>query len=710
MDKAQDALFEIGAEEIPSSYLPPALEFMKARAESRLAESRLAFKSVQALGTPRRLALLITGVASKSESSVTEAMGPKLSAAKDGEGNWTPAAQGFARSQGVALTALEIRETPKGQVICAVKKREGEKAEKILTEIFSEIPAAIPFPKKMMWEPGQFRFARPLRNLVALFGAKPLRVTAAGVKSSNKTFPLSHLSSKTISIASPQAYVGTLKNNCILADSAARKELILSSAQALARKVKGTLKADDALLEELTWLSEHPVGILGSFDKVFLDLPAEILTTCMKKHQKFFSIQDESGNLLPHFVGIRNGISEHQETVRGGYEKVLLARLYDAKFFFDEDLKKSLDFFAGKASAISIQEKLGTVGGRIERMKALARKVSEHLPHPPDMDAVDRAAHLAKFDLGTRVVYEYPELQGIMGEIYALRFGENASVARAIREHYEPVNNLSPVPESAEGKVLAFSEKLDQLCGNFWLGCTHSGNADPYGLRRISNGILRIVLESSWDVSLRELVSYSLELFSLRDTSNHDSVKHSDDILKFLTERFQLHLQDAGYDLDEIYSVTRNDEDPDLAALRFLSLRQKVDALHAVRGHPDFDAVAGAYKRAGNILRQARQKGLEVSFNYFDASLLTDPAEKNLHATVDGLTRKTQPLLAQKQYREALQNWVGVRADLDLFFEKVMVMDHDEKIRRNRLSLLSILEARFRQMADFSLIQMGGKS
>ena len=268
------------------------------------------------------------------------------------------------------------------------------------------------------------------------------------------------------------------------------------------------------------------------------------------------------------------------------------------------------------------------------------------------------------------------------------------------------VHTSSPVPESVEGKVLALSEKLDQLCGNFCLGFTPSGNSDPYGLRRISNGILRIVLESSWDISLKELVEHALEQLALHGIKAQE--KLSIEISKFLIERFQLLQGDLGYPLDEIYSVTHNEADPDGAKLRLLALRQKVEALHAVRNHPDFGAVAGASKRAGNILRQARQKGLEFSLEQFDASLLTDPAEKNLHETVAALTLKTQPLLAQKQYRAALESWVGVRADLDIFFEKVMVMDPNESLRRNRLSLLSILETRFRQIADFSLLQTGG--
>ncbi len=704
--KLQDALLEIGAEEIPSAYIPPALAFMKDQAETFLKTKRLSFKSVQVLGTPRRLALIVSGVPAKSESVTEEVLGPKLAAAKDAAGGWTLAAQGFAKSQGVSLSALQTRQSPKGEVLCAVKKHEGLPAEKVFAELFSHLPGAIPFPKKMVWEESLFKFARPIRNLVALLGGKVLRFTIAGIKSSNKTFTLSHTSSRMISIASPQAYAGILKNNCILADFAARKELIRSSVSQLAKKVKGVLHADEDLLEEVSWLVEHPVGILGSFDSEFLSLPQEILITCMKKHQKFFSITDAAGKLTPHFVGIRNGISEHQEIVRGGYEKVLRARLYDAKFFFDEDLRRSLEFFVVKSNAITVQERLGSVADRIARMKLIGLKISDASGVSGlDRSSVERALHLCKFDLSTKVVYEYPELQGIIGEIYCRHFGENPKVASAVKEHYYPVNAQGPVPQSAESKVVALTEKLEGLCGNFWLGVTPSGNADPYGLRRSSSGILRILLEAGWDISVRDLVQYALEQFASRGPGAKDQAKLVQDIVQFLTERFHLSMQEAGFETDEIYSVTKNSHDPDAQALKIISLREKIHALHLERENPDFEAVAGAYKRAGNILRQARQKGMEVSMSRLDASLLRDPAEQNLHSMLEGLHKKAEPLLLAKQYRAALQNWVKVRPELDQFFEKVMVMDPDEKVCANRLSLLSVLETRFHQLADFSLIQ-----
>jgi glycyl-tRNA synthetase beta chain len=330
----QDALFEIGAEEIPASYCEPALAHMKAFAEEFLRSRNLPFRSAETCGTPRRLTLHLVGVAAKSEAMSEEVFGPSAKAAKDPQGQWTQAAKGFAQSQGASVEDLQIRPTKKGDYLCAVKKHAGIKAEKILEQCFTELLPTIPFPKKMVWNATQFKFARPVRNLVAIYGHSVLKVSVAGLKATNKTFALSHVSSKKITISSPQAYVTALKNNCILASAAARREAILQSASQMAKRAGGELKADEALLDEVVWLVEHPVAVMGAILPEFLSLPKEVLITCMKKHQKYLSILDAKGNLLPHFIAIRNGISEHQDIVRKGYEKVLNARLTDAKFFF----------------------------------------------------------------------------------------------------------------------------------------------------------------------------------------------------------------------------------------------------------------------------------------------------------------------------------------------------------------------------------------
>lgn len=702
----QDALLEIGSEEIPASYIPPALAYMKSFCEERLKQNLLSYQTVSIFGTPRRLAVLVTGVPPKSETQTDEIIGPSLKVSKDEKGEWTQAAKGFAQSQKVSPDSLQARSTARGEYICAVKKHEGLKSQEIIKKIFADLIPSIPFPKKMIWNESQFKFVRPIRNLVALHGSKVLLLTVARVKSSNKTFPLFHLSPKSIALHSPSNYLATLKNNCVLADPESRKRAILHSASQAATRLKGQLQMDENLLEEIVWLVEHPVAILGSFDPDFLSLPQEILTTCMKKQQKFFSIVDGDGKLMPYFIAIRNGISEHQEIVRSGYEKVLRARLTDAKFFLQEDLKKPLDSHLKKSSEILLQGKLGSVGDKINRMKNSAQFLVQTLNAPEKKERVhaslvERAVHLCKFDLVTNMVYEFPELQGIVGEIYAVRYGEDPRVARAIREHYYPLSNQTELPQSAESGVVALVEKIEGLVGNFLMGLIPTGNTDPYGLKRQAAGILRIVLENRWDISIQELAEFTLKQFA----NQNQSERTLSEILSFLTERFQLLMRDAGYEIDEIQSVTKNLNDVSAKTLRVADLKEKISAIHGIRTHPDFDAIATAFKRASNILKQAKAKSRSYAPELLEQSLLKEPAEIELHSAMMQVYANIQSPLRQKAYREVLQAWVQIRVVLDRFFEKVLVMDPDETICKNRLSLLFTLETYLKEVADFSLIQ-----
>ena len=696
--RRHESLFEIGAEEIPASYLVPALLAMRKFAEETLAAKRLPFKAVRTFGTPRRLTLHITGLAPRSEDEKEENLGPSLAAAKGPDGGWTRAAEGFARSRNVPLSSLQVKATQRGDYVCAVKLNPGRKAEEVLTELFTEMIPSIPFPKRMVWNGSGLKFARPIRALLALYGTRVLRVEAAGLRASNKTFGLCRATDKNVRIASPQSYSGALKNQCVIVDPDARKESIRKNAAMLAKKHDGKVLADEDLLEELTWLVEHPVAILGRFDPGFLSIPQEILILCMKKQQKFLPLTGPEGKLLPFFVGIRNGISEHQDIVRAGYEKVLSARLCDARFFYDEDLKRSLGDFAAQASGIVVGEAAGTVADKIGRMARIAEAFRQVAGAESGADAatVDRAIRLCKFDLVTRVVYEYPELQGTIGGIYARHFGEDEKVALAVREHVLPLTNQGPIPGSPEACVTALCDKLDHLAGNFASGLSPSGSGDPFGMKRQSTGILRVLVERSWDVPLRPAVEKAAELFGRPELLSR--------ILALMSERFQLLMADAGFAVDEIRSVVQNGADADSRDLRVHRLLGKIRALHGVRRHPDFDAVAGAYKRAGNILRQARQKNIAFSGRTFDPALLAEAEEKDLEKALSALSESTRALLDGKRYEDVLLKWVGVRPQLDRFFEKVLVMDPDPRVCSNRLSLLDRLDSEFRQMADFSLI------
>ena len=701
----QDALLEIGTEELPASYIPPALSFCNSFAEKFLKGQNLSFEKIYTLGTPRRLALLILGLHPSTSGQEKIISGPSLAQAKDAQGQWSQAALGFARSQGVNPEGLEVRITPKGQHLCVIKKELGKKTQSVLNNLYQELLPAIPFPKKMVWNQTLFPFARPIRNCVAIFGNKVLPFTVAGIKSTNKSFGLSHLHPKSITITAPKNYEMILRNQCVLVDANARRKAILNSANSLAGKIKGRIKEEESLLIEIIHLVEHPVCILGSFDPVYLDLPQEVLITCMKKHQKFISILDPNGKLMPHFISIRNGISEHQEIVRKGYEMVLGARLEDARFFFNEDLKKPLNSFIQKSSAISLQDKLGTLGDKITRMRglsaSLAKAYADSGGGAVDASVIDRAAELTKFDLTTNMVFEMPELQGVMGEIYAAKNGEKPLVACCIREHYYPLTNLSALPTSPEACIVALADKMDGLTGQFAIGYTPTGTQDPYGLRRHSTGILRILLKLKWDLPLQEIIEFGIAQFRLPETNGQLPAK----IRGFLMDRFQRLMEEQSYTLDEIYSVTKNDLDADTRVLKIVSLQEKIKAVHNSRNHPDFDAVAAAFKRTTNILKQARSKNIAFSANSLQIDQLLLPEEQEMHKIITSIQEETLSLLQQKSYLLILQKWVRLRSSLDHFFEKVMVMDSNPEICRNRLSLLSNLEQLFKQIADFSLIQ-----
>ncbi len=704
----KSALLEIGTEEIPASYCVLALDFMRTYAEEYFKSTRLAYKEIQVLVTPRRLSLMIHGFPARSEVQEEESWGPPQAKAKSVEGEWTPAALGFAKSQGTTVENLSVRLKKDIEYLCFIKKKSGQPAEKILKDLFTSLIESIPFPKKMVWDDSGIRFARPIRNLVAIVDKQILRFNIGKVRSSNKSFGLSHLSSKAILISSPQNYSSTLKNHCVLVDPSARKATILKASSQLAEKVGGKLKVDESLLEEVTFLVEHPVATLCQFDPKFLDLPSEVLTTCMRKQQKFFSILDGKGALTSHFIAIRNGVSEHQEIVRKGYEKVLTARLTDAQFFLAEDLKKPLDHFLKKCAGIVLQEKLGSIRDKTDRMKKISQICLDqldknHLNGLPERAVVEKAIEISKFDLATQMVYEMPELQGIIGSYYSRHYGADAEISRSIREHYYPLTVQGELPSTPLSSLVALVDKLDNLMGSFLMGHLPTGNRDPYGLRRHSTGVLRILLQNHWEISLAELVANSLTQFPSSLSPAGGSTQK--EIMEFLGERFQLLMQDCGYALDEIYSVTKNVLRKDVLDLNVPILQKKIAALNSMRSHPDFEAVTGAFKRISNILKQAKSKQILYSCENFNPTLLQEKAELDLYEALKSLLVPSMELLRGKKYKEALLQWVSIRARLDYFFEKVMVMVEDKNLCSNRLSLLARLESLFKEVADFSYLQ-----
>jgi glycyl-tRNA synthetase beta chain len=698
-DKQKDLLLEVGVEELPARFISPALAALKASAEKAFAEAGLKFKSAESLGTPRRLALLVNGLASGAEDRVHESLGPGMAQAKDKDGHWTPAAQGFAKSQGVALEKLEVRETERGPRLCAVRKEIGRPAESLLPSILPELIRKVPFPKNMVWEEGRFSFARPIRWITALHGTQVVKFELAGVKSGNKTLGLRIHGKKPAPVPSPAKYVSLLKDRLVAVDPAERRALVERQVQSAVKAVKGRVPLEKFgdLLDEVTNLVEHPVGILGSFDPGRLELPAEVLVTSMKKHQKYFPVFDEAGRLLPHFVGVRNGISENQNVVKEGYQRVLSARLSDAAFFYREDLKTRLEQKVPSLKGVLFQKALGSVWEKVERTAALSAQLADLLGlSTEDKDEAQSIARLGKADLVSAMVGEFPELQGIMGRIYARTEGLPLRVAQGIEQHYWPLSADGTLPETSSAALTSLADKLDTLAGDFLVGLIPTGSQDPYGLRRAAVGVLRILEAREWRLNLKEAIARALAAFPASVPGDRAATAKT--LSDFFRQRWTALLEAEGFRADELAAVTAAGFDDPVDA------RRRFKALHDVRRHPDFEPLATAFKRSANILKQAKQKNIAVDGAMREESL-AEPAEKALHAVVRELSPRVEPLLAKGAYDEALRALVALRRPVDDFFGGVMVMAPEPAVRDNRLALLSSIAALFRRVADLSLLQ-----
>ena len=691
----KDALLEIGTEEIPASYLEPATEHMKAAAEKYLNERQLSCSAAKVYSTPCRIALYIEGVEEKSKDRTDEILGPSARVGRDEKGNWTAAAKGFASKYGIDTEELTCKKTAKGEYLCVSNKIAGEKAEKILAECFNELIKGMVFPKSMVWEESGLRFARPIRTIVALYGEKKLKVKAADVKSSNFTFALHSSVNKKVIIKSAEKYIDSLRNSCVLADPVERKKVIEKIIDSVSKRLKANVLKSENLLDEINCLVEHPVAVVGNFDEKYLKLPREILTNCLAKKQKYFAIEDSSGKLTNSFLGTRNGFSENNEIVKEGYERVLKARLEDAEFFFHKDTATPLSAKIDKLKGVMFQQKLGSVYDKVQRIKELAKYIVISTGiKVPDSD-IDRAAGLSKADLVTDMVFEYPELQGVVGRIYAQNDKEKPEVSRAIEEHYWPLNAESKLPSDELSVVLALADKMDTLAGDFAVGLIPSGSYDPYGLRRLVTGIVRILDEKNIHLSIKSFAEKAVSLLPGKSMQNKDVINN---LLDFFRTRLEAILENKGYAFDEVRSVIARGCDD------IVDARKRVSALNAMRKLNDFESLTTAFKRASNILRQASKTAMGIG-DSVNETLLIDEPERQLYNDLVTVEYAIRESLERKDYEEALRKIVVIRKPLDNFFEKVLVMADDAKVRANRLALLNYVLKPFYKILDFSLLQ-----
>ena len=683
----KELFLEIGTEEIPAGFLPKAMADMESLITRELENARLSFDGIKTLATPRRLALCVTGLPQIQPDAEITAMGPAKNIAFGPDGAPTKAAEGFARGQGVDVAALTMVSTDKGEYIAAVKKESGRPTPDLLVEILPRLIGNIPFRKSMRWADYDVRFARPIHWIVALFDGIVVPFTFGPIESGAVSRGHRFMANQTFPVRDFTHYQDECERHFVIPDPERRKETIRREIHRVAKGAGGHLLPDEGLLDEVTYLVEYPSVVHGTFSPDFLQVPKEVLITSMRSHQRYFSIVDESGKLLPGFITINNTLTEEPSVVVKGNERVLRARLSDARFFFEEDKKVALSARVEALKQVVYQQKLGTSYEKMERFKTLAEGLAELL-NPAAKEKTGRAAFLCKADLVSGMVGEFPEVQGIMGREYALLQGEDAEVAQAIAEHYLPTQAGGDLPTADIGAFVSIADKLDTICGCFGVGLIPTGSADPYALRRSALGIINIIIEREYRLSVAALIDRSLELLAAKLT--RPVVEVRGDVLEFFRGRF-VNLMADRYPTDAVEAAVAagSDDMVDAAA--------RIGALAAFKGRDDFEPLAVAFKRVCNIVKDGVDSPI-------DETLFQDAAEGALFKAFQSVQSKVAAAVSGREYVTALTEIAGLRGPVDDFFDKVMVMAEDERIKRNRLALLTGIARLFGGIADFARI------
>jgi len=684
----KELLLEIGTEEIPAEFLPRALRDMKDIIGREFSQRRILHGEVRTMATPRRLVLCVKDVAERQEDQVIEKLGPAKRVSFDENGNPTKAALGFAKGQGIDISELETIVTEKGEYIGARKKIVGEETRGLLAEILKNFILSIPFQKSMRWMNLEIRFARPIHWILALFGGEVISFKLENIKSGGRSHGHRFMRPEFFEVRDFEDYLKKAREHFVIVDQEERKNIIIEEIEKAARSVSGKVLIKDELLEEVNYLVEYPTAVCGSFDGDFLELPRDVLVTTMVEHQKYFPVTDVEGNLLPHFITVNNTLARDPAVVARGNEKVIRARLADARFFFIEDQKIPLEKHFEELRHVVFHSLLGTSYEKVGRFRELAAFIAEKI-NPALKPTVDRAAHLAKADLETQMVYEFPDLQGIMGREYALLAGENPVVAKAIYEHYLPVSAGGSLPETDEGAIVSIADKVDTICGFFGVNQIPTGTADPYALRRQALGVINIILARGYPLKLDELVEKSLAI--LGDKLKRSLAETKKDVLEFFKGRFENQLISQGYSYDVVDAVLATGIADLAGALK------KIEAMVVFRNRPDFEPLAVAFKRVCNIIKNFREGAV-------DEGLFVQKEESELYLSYLDIRERALNLMHKDDYENALVEMARLRKPVDNFFEAVLVMAEDDKVRYNRLSLLEAISGLFYGVADFSRI------
>ena len=682
---AKDLLFEIGAEEIPAGFMPNILGQLKTLAETKLNDAHLPFESIATYGTPRRLALIVKGLADTSAEISERHKGPSASIAYDADGNATKAAIGFARGKGLDVADLVVEDG----YIYAETKTAGVPVKDIVTDMLPQLITGLNFPKSMHWGNLDAKFVRPVRWLVALLDEEVIPVEFATVKSGNVTRGHRFLGADEITIKNVASYVDTLKENFVMVDQDARRELISKQLHDIAASKNASIVWDDDLLEEINYLVEWPTALCGGFEESYLALPDAAIITPMKDHQRYFPLIDQDGKLLPMFLTVRNGSDHSIEVVQAGNERVLRARLDDAKFFFNEDRKKPLIDRQDGLTKIVFQEGLGNLADKTERLLTLGRVFSEECELHEDARVVlERATELAKTDLTTGMVTEFTELQGVMGKEYALLDGESPEVAEAIFEQYLPRFAGGVLPQTEAGKVLSIIDKIDNIVATFSRGLIPTGSQDPYALRRQTIGILNILLNSEWNISLRPIIVESMNLLNV-------PADKQDELLGQVEEFITLRLKNIFLDREVPHHVIdlllSNNE------LSVADAEGLVKALLANRIDENVELVQ-AFTRMYNLVK-------DVTYTGVDESLLKEEAERALYEMATKASEASIDAWDKNDYDAVVAVPATLVPAINKFFEDVMVMDKDEAIKANRLQLVRLAYSVMAIIGDISALK-----
>lgn len=678
-------LLEIGTEEVPAHVMPGILSQLKENAAKTFEELRIEYKNIKTLGTPRRSALLVEGLAEQQADLSKENRGPAVNIAFDADGNPTKAAQGFARGQGVKPEELVTKD---GYVYAMVHEKGGQTVD-LLGDTLKGLVDGLNFPNNMHWADLDYKFIRPLRWLVALYGQDVIDFEVANVKSGRTSRGHRFLSEGDFEIANAEDYVEACRKASIIVDQNERCEMIRQQIAEVAAANGGQAEVNEDLLEEVLYLVEYPTALCGKFDEKYLALPAEAVITPMRDHQRYFPVLKD-GQLLPLFITIRNGGKEHLETVQHGNERVLRARLEDAQFFFDEDRKKTLEQHGEKLKTVVFQDGLGTIYDKALRLEVLAGYIADAIgANEQDKKDAVRAAKLAKADLVTGMVTEFTELQGVMGREYALLDGETKAVAQAIDEHYMPRFAGDSQPASVAGRIVSLADKIDTIVGTFSRGLIPTGSQDPFALRRQALGIVNMLKEAQYHISLSQLVAKAMELLKIADAGQQ--AKLQNDVADFMKLRLKNVLADAGIRYDVVDAVFVTVDDIYGVFLRAQAVNEAVKQ--------DMEKTIQAFVRTGNIARKAEDVQAVV-----EAGLLAEQVEKDLYKAYEDAASKVEKEVAAQDYAGAIVTLSQLAAPIDAFFDGVMVMDKDEKIKNNRLGLLKLVDNLICQVADFSKI------